>query len=147
MFVVAFERRHQLALGRERDFADALEAPLAALGDRAMTQLALGHQESGFGGVAVDLPRAARSLAQFGVAGQAAAAQHDDVLGGPAPSSAPARSTRPSGAYPTPLTWVSPEAVITRSMVISERVSVPVLSEQMTEAQPSVSTSRPTPGS
>ena len=38
------------------------------------------------------------------------------------------------------MTRVPPEAVITRSMVISERVSVPVLSEQMTEAEPSVST-------
>ena len=38
------------------------------------------------------------------------------------------------------MTWVPPEAVITRSIVISERVSVPVLSEQMTEAEPSVST-------
>ena len=33
-----------------------------------------------------------------------------------------------------------PEAVTTRSIVISERVSVPVLSEQITEAEPSVST-------
>ena len=32
----------------------------------------------------------------------------------------------------------SPEAVTTRSMVISERVSVPVLSEQMTDAEPRV---------
>ena len=38
------------------------------------------------------------------------------------------------------MTRVPPDAVITRSMVISERVSVPVLSEQMTEAEPSVST-------
>ena len=45
-----------------------------------------------------------------------------------------------SGAYPTPLMLMSPEAVITRSMVISARVRVPVLSEQMTEAEPSVST-------
>ena len=35
---------------------------------------------------------------------------------------------------------MSPEAVTTRSIVISERVSVPVLSEQITEAEPSVST-------
>jgi len=32
------------------------------------------------------------------------------------------------------------KAVITRSIVISDRVSVPVLSEQITEAEPSVST-------
>ena len=38
------------------------------------------------------------------------------------------------------MTRVPPEAVMTRSIVISERVSVPVLSEQMTEAEPSVST-------
>ena len=40
------------------------------------------------------------------------------------------------GAYPTPVTRVPPDAVMTRSMVISERVNVPVLSEQMTERSP-----------
>jgi hypothetical protein len=39
-----------------------------------------------------------------------------------------------------PLTRLSPEAVAIRSIVISERVSVPVLSEAMTEAEPRVST-------
>ena len=59
---------------------------------------------------------------------------------GPAANSAPSCSTRPWGAYPTPVTWVPPEALITRSIVISDRVRVPVLSEAMTEAEPSVST-------
>ena len=39
-----------------------------------------------------------------------------------------------------PVTTVVPEAVATSWMVISERVRVPVLSEQMTEADPRVST-------
>ena len=45
-----------------------------------------------------------------------------------------------SGAYPIPVTTQVPEAVTTSWIVISERVSVPVLSEQMTEAEPRVST-------
>ena len=51
-------------------------------------------------------------------------------------------STRisPSGEYPEPVTSTSPVAVTIRSMVISLRVNVPVLSEQMTDADPSVST-------
>ena len=75
VFVVAFDRRHQLALRRERDLCDALEAPLAPF---RHAQLAFGHQERGFGRVAVDLPLAALGLAQIGVAGQAATAEHDD---------------------------------------------------------------------
>ena len=58
VLVVDLDRRHHLALGRERDLADALEAPLAPLGD---AQLALGHQERRLGGVALDLPLAARA--------------------------------------------------------------------------------------
>jgi hypothetical protein len=39
-----------------------------------------------------------------------------------------------------PVTWAWPDAVITRCTVISDLVSVPVLSEAITEAEPSVST-------
>ena len=78
MVVIAFDRRHHLAFGRERDFGDALIAPFALFSD---AQLALGHQKGRFGGVTVDLPRAARPLAQVGVAGQTATAEHDAVLG------------------------------------------------------------------
>jgi hypothetical protein len=77
VLVVALDRRHHLALRRERDLADALETPLAPRGD---AQLALGHQEGCLGGIAVDLPFAARPPAQIGIAGQAAAAEHHDVL-------------------------------------------------------------------
>ena len=75
--MVELDRRHHLALGRERDFADALKPPLSPLGD---AQLAFGHEKGGFGRVAVNLPFAARPLAQVGVAGQAAAAEHHDLL-------------------------------------------------------------------
>ena len=75
-FVVAFNRRHQLALGRERNFCDTLEAPFAPFGDRALAQLAFGDQERGFGRVAVDFPVATFGLAQVGVAGQAAAVEY-----------------------------------------------------------------------
>ena len=53
-------------------------------------ELALSHQKRGFGGIALDLPGAVLGLPQVGIAGQAAAAQDDDLLGAkrPAPSSA-----------------------------------------------------------
>ncbi len=47
---------------------------------------------------------------------------------------------RPSGAYPVPVSRTSPLGVTIRSTVISLRVNVPVLSEQITDAEPSVST-------
>ncbi len=47
---------------------------------------------------------------------------------------------RPSGAYPSPPTRYSAAGVHTRSTSISFSVSVPVLSEQMTVTDPSVST-------
>ena len=56
------------------------------------------------------------------------------------PSRSASGATSPSGAYPIPVTTQVPEAVTTSWIVISERVSVPVLSEQMTEAEPRVST-------
>jgi hypothetical protein len=43
-------------------------------------ELALDDQEGGLGRIALDLPGAGVGLAQIGIAGQAAAAQHDDVL-------------------------------------------------------------------
>ena len=52
-----------------------------------------------------------------------------------------ARATAsPSGPYPVPVSSASAPAVTTRRIVISLRVSVPVLSEQMTDADPRVST-------
>jgi hypothetical protein len=60
---------------------------------------------------------------------------------GPLVSFAPCSATTlPSDTYPTPVIRAWPEAVITRGTVISDLVSVPVLSEAMTEAEPSVST-------
>jgi hypothetical protein len=60
---------------------------------------------------------------------------------GPLVSFAPCSATTlPSGTYPTPVIRAWPEAGITRGTVISDLVSVPVLSEAMTEAEPSVST-------
>ena len=55
----------------------------------------------------------------------------------PPPSSA---ETSPSGAYPVPPRLTRPLAVTTARTVISFFVSVPVLSEAMTLAEPSVST-------
>ena len=46
---------------------------------------------------------------------------------------------RPAGASPMPVTRVPPQDVAKRSMVISERVRVPVLSVQIADAEPSVS--------
>ncbi len=59
-----------------------------------------------------------------------------------APSMPPpsARATAPSGAYPVPAKSTRPLAVTTLRTVISLRVRVPVLSEAMTVAEPSVST-------
>ena len=78
MFVVHLDRRHHLALGGERDLAHASETALAPL---RSPKLALGHQERGFGRVALDLPHARRALAQIGVAGEAAAGEDHDVFG------------------------------------------------------------------
>ena len=75
--MVALDARHHLAIRAERDLAHPFEASPTPLGG---AQLALGHQEGRLGGVALDLPFAARAGAQVGVAGQAATAQHDHVL-------------------------------------------------------------------
>lgn len=58
---------------------------------------------------------------------------------GPSTSSAPDCSARPTGAQPTPVMSMRPEAVITRCKVISPRVGEPVLSDAMTDDDPSVS--------
>ena len=52
----------------------------------------------------------------------------------------PASVNPPSGAYPTPDTNSSVPGSMTRTAVISLRVRVPVLSEQITETEPRVST-------
>ena len=75
--VVALDGGHHLAVGREGQFGDALEAG-DALFMRA--QLALGDEEGGFGRIALDLPGAVRGLAQVGVAGEAAAGEQGDVF-------------------------------------------------------------------
>src|SRR6185369_3985859 len=74
---VALDGGHHLALGAERDLADALEAPLSAMRG---AELALGDEEGGLGRIAADLPHAVVASAQTGVAGQAAAAEQDDLL-------------------------------------------------------------------
>ena len=68
---VGLDGAHQLALGRERHLADALEARRPAL--RAARDLRLGDEERGLGRIALDRPLAA-VLAQHGVVRQAAAA-------------------------------------------------------------------------
>ena len=79
---------------------------------------------------------------RVGVAGQAAAAEHDHLLG----VQRPAFEQRALvldlalGRVADAGDVRAARSVITRSIVISERVSVPVLSEQITEAEPSVST-------
>jgi hypothetical protein len=51
--MIFFDGGHALALGGERDLGNPFEPPYAPLGD---TQLPLGDQERGLGGVALDLP-------------------------------------------------------------------------------------------
>ena len=55
-------------------------------------------------------------------------------------STSPSTVTSPTGAYPVPPSTTLPEAVTTSRSVISLRVRVPVLSEQITDTEPSVST-------
>ena len=69
--------RHQLALGGERHLADALEPRRARLGQPL--ELRLGDEERRLGRIALDRPLAV-VLAQHGVVGQAAAAEHDAHL-------------------------------------------------------------------
>jgi hypothetical protein len=125
---------HALAFGGERDLCNPFEPPDAALGD---AQLPLSDQKGSLGRVALDLPVTV-SLLQLGIASQAPAAEHNKVLCELWATS----QLRPllgddtafRCVYPTPVTWAWPEAVITRCTVISDLVSVPVLSEAINEA-------------
>ena len=78
---VRLQAGHDAPLGGERDLAHPLEPVGPAV---AGAELDLGHQEGGLGGVALDRPLVAL-LAQGGVVGQAASAQHQ---GGLAPAEA-----------------------------------------------------------
>ena len=78
VLVVHLDRGHHLALGRERDLADTLETLRAPL---VHAELAFGDQEGRFRRVALDLPVTVGRPPQLHVAGQAAAAQHEDRLG------------------------------------------------------------------
>ena len=76
LLMIFLDRGHALALGGERDLCNPFEPPYAPLGD---AQLSLGDQKGSLGRVALDLPVTV-SLLQVGVAGQAPAAEHHDVL-------------------------------------------------------------------
>ena len=78
VFVVARQDGHHLAFGGKRDFSNAFKTLLPP---HCQAKLLLGHQKGGLGGVAMDLPRTACVLAQFGVAGQTAAAEQHQLFG------------------------------------------------------------------
>jgi hypothetical protein len=107
-----------------------------------LAELVLGHQERGFGGVALDPQSPPVVLRSWALPARLPPLQHGlqlRVQRADGCKSAPACSARPRGiAHAGDV--AAPEAVITRCTVISPRVSVPVLSDAMTEADPSVST-------
>ena len=136
---VGMDRAHHPPVGRERDFADALEAPFESCGiepgfsgrdqNRTFRRIALNEPASilllqdriagtmGDGERALEFARRRRSIGLL-----------------------PSSDTSPTGAYPVPSNTARPLAVTTSRTVISFLVSVPVLSEAMTVADPSVST-------
>ena len=75
--VVDCDHRHHLAFGRERHLRDALEAAVAALMN---AELALGDKKGRLGRIALDLPDPVCGLAEVGIAGEATAGEHDDML-------------------------------------------------------------------
>ena len=75
--VVDNHRRHHLSFRGERQLADAMKALHAPLRG---AELAFRHQEGRLRGVSVDFPAACGRLPQVRIAGQAAAAQHHDLL-------------------------------------------------------------------
>ena len=78
MLVVELDGRHHLSVGTERDLADAFEASLAPV---PHAELALRHKKRSFCWIALDFPGSVFRLPQGGIAGQAATAQDDDLLG------------------------------------------------------------------
>ena len=59
---------------------------------------------------------------------------------GSSPAGPPSCRTWPSFAYPSPVIWYVESAVTADTTIISMSVSVPVLSEQIRETEPRVST-------
>ena len=118
-----------------------------AVGARAAAlpcaELATGHQEGRVDGLAVDR-RATVVLVQRGLAGGACprrAPARSGATGRSSPCAAPPRHARGGlrAGSRQPVTLTSPSGVTTRAIVISPVVSVPVLPEHTTEADPRVS--------
>ena len=137
---IRVDRAHQLALGGERHLRHAHEARV----ERLVVQPGLPRRDDqrALGRIALHGP-AALVLLEDGVVGPVGGGQRAHELD---PQRArrwrrrrPA-ARRPRGSYPVPPKPTRPLAVTTARTVISFLVSVPVLSEAMTVAEPSVST-------
>ena len=92
-----------------------------------------------FGGVTLDLP-AAVARDELRIRREHAGAQQLAQTWRRLDAAPPASRTSPAGSYPAPVSSRSCSSTKTCRTVISFLVSVPVLSEQMTDVLPSVST-------
>ena len=138
---VAMDRAHQLALGGERHLADARQPLVERV--RTETRLARRDQQRALGRdrPARSTVRRARCTAALFARSATASARSSSTRSGPSIGAAAVAPDRPRRARtPSRRTCTRPLAVTTTRTVISFFVSVPVLSEAITLAEPSVST-------
>jgi hypothetical protein len=133
--MIFLDGKHPLTFRGERNLSDPFEPLDAVLGD---AELPLRDQKRSLGGVALDPPLTV-PLLQVGVAGQAAAAKHRDVLFMLWTTTMLGDNDAVRGVSNPgdPSLARGRDDPLDR---ISDLVSVPVLSEAITDAEPSVST-------
>ena len=136
---VRVERAHQLAIGRERHFADTSETARQMVAASPAFCAATISAPSVGSPCTVHWPSLCCNEALF-ARSATASVRSSSVCRSPVMASPFAWRTSPTGAYPVPLIVTRPLAVTTSRTVISFLVNVPVLSEAMTDADPNVST-------
>ena len=136
--VSPMDRAHQLALGRERHFADPRQALVERL--RAEARLAGGNEQRPFRRIALHGPPPSRSCRTALFARSATARRARVRCAARRRSRRHPRAEPPRRRVAGALEVTRPLAVTTMRTVISFFVSVPVLSDAMTLAEPSVST-------